>query len=164
MIGEYVRVDPATLTMSSADYARLMSATLEKGALFRFTAPGFSMTPFIRDGAVLTIAPAPAQVRLGEVVAYVRPHCSKLVVHRIVGISLDGYLIKGDNAPEPDARVMRASIIGRVVRVEHGGKRVYVGLGMERIIIAFLSRRGWLMPVLRAGWRVLRPFMKGRRT
>ncbi|MEI6309523.1 MAG: signal peptidase I [bacterium] len=161
MTGEYVRVDPTALSMSSADYARLMVATLEKGALFRFTAPGFSMSPFIRDGAVLTIASAPERIRFGDVVAFVRPQCHKLVVHRVVGISQAGYLIKGDNAPEPDACVMRASIIGRVVRVEHGGKRMRLGLGMERIVFAFLSRRGWLTPVLWVGWRALRPFAKG---
>jgi signal peptidase I len=163
MSGEYVRVDPTSLSMSSADYAWLMAATLEKGAHFRFTAPGFSMSPFIRDGAVLTIAPAPVRIRLGEVVAFVRPYCGKLVVHRVVGISRAGYLIKGDNAPEPDACVIRASIIGRVVSVEHSGKRMHLGLGMERTLIAFLSRRGWLTPALWVGWRVVRPFAKGWR-
>jgi len=163
MSGEYVRVDHSSLLMSSAGYAKLMAAALAKGALFRFTAPGFSMSPFIRDGAVLTIAPAPVRIRLGEVVAFVRPTCGKLVLHRVVGISRAGYLIKGDNAPEPDACVMRASIIGRVIRVEHGGKRIRLGLGMERIVIAFLSRRGWLTPVLWVGWRVVRPFAKGWR-
>ena len=85
------------------------------------------------------------------------PEKIKLTVHRIVHISGEGYLIKGDNTPEPDGRVPASSIIGRVVRVEHRGRQVWLGMGIDRIIIAFLSRRGWLVPVVWSVWRVVKP-------
>ena len=155
MTSNYVRAKQESLSLPNTAFAILMAAVLDKKAPFRFTAPGFSMTPFIRDGDVITIASV--RLRFGDVVAFVNPCQGKLTVHRIIDVSRSGYLIKGDNTPEPDGRVPRSSIIGRVVRVEHCGKNVRLGMGIERIIIALLSRRGWLMPVVWSVWRVIKP-------
>lgn len=148
----------AKRAVSGAGFTELMAAVLEKGVPFRFTAPGYSMTPFIRDGDVITVAPG--QIRFGDMVAFVSPHSGKLTVHRVVRISRDGYLIKGDNVLEPDGCVPRTSLLGRVVSVEHLSRHVGLGLGIERVAIAFLSRRGWLIPVIGATWRVMRPVAK----
>jgi len=158
MTGNYMKVEQEAKPMSSAAYAVLMAAVLDKNASFRFTAPGFSMSPFIRDGDVLTIESGP--LRYGDVVAFVNPCRGKLTVHRIIHISRSGYLIKGDNSPEPDGYMPRSSIIGRVVCVEHCGKNVRLGMGMERAVIAWLSRRGWLRPVVWSVWRMARPLAK----
>jgi signal peptidase I len=141
--------------VSGAGFTVLMASVLEKGVPFRFTAPGHSMTPFIRDGDVITVAPV--RIRFGDVVAFVSPHGGKLTVHRVVRVSRDGYLIKGDNTVEPDGTVPRTSLLGRVVGVEHCSRHVRLGLGIERVAIAYLSRRGWLIPVIGATWRVMRP-------
>lgn len=150
--------DRAKRAMSGAGFAVLMAVVLEKGVPFRFTAPGHSMTPFIRDGDVITVAPG--RIRFGDVVAFVSPHSGRLTVHRVVGIARDGCLIKGDNIPEPDGTVPRTGLLGRVVGVEHGSRHVGLGLGIERVAIAFLSRRGWLIPAIGATWRVMRPVAK----
>lgn len=160
MIGRYVKVKQETQSLPNTAVAELMVAVLDKKSSFRFTAPGFSMTPFIRDGDIITIAQG--RRRCGDVVAFVNPGNGKLTVHRIVHISPEGYLIKGDNLPCPDCRIPGSAIIGSVVRVEHGGRQVRLGLGMERIVVALLSRRGWLPLV----W-IVRRFIKsvaGRHT
>ena len=46
-----------------------------------------------------------------------------------------------------DCRIPRENLLGRVTRVERNGKAVWLGLGPERTLIAWLSRRGWLIPV-----------------
>jgi signal peptidase I len=150
--------NPGKRAVSGAGFTVLMAAVLEKGVPFRFSASGSSMTPFIRDGDVITVAPG--RIRYGDVVAFVSPHSEKLTVHRVVRVSIDGYLIKGDNVAEPDGYVPRASLLGRVSRVEHGSKHVRLGLGIERVVIAFLSRRGWLISVIGATWGVVRPVAK----
>jgi signal peptidase I len=160
MSREFVKANHASLEMPNPAFAELMTAVLDKGAPFRFRAAGFSMAPFIRDGDVITIAPAPARIRFGEVVAFEDSPGGKLAVHRVVRISGDGYLTKGDNAAEPDARVPRPGVLGLVVRVEHRGKRVRFGLGIERAAIAFLSRYGWLIPVVLTAWRIVRSAVK----
>jgi len=160
MTGKYVKADQAQLAMPNAAFAELMTAVLDKGTPFRFQATGFSMTPFIRSGDVITIAPTPARIRFGDVVAFESPSGGKLVVHRVVRVSRDGYIIKGDNSPEADADVPGSRILGRVARVERRGKRVRLGSGIERVAVAFLSRRGWLTRIVWTAWRFARPFVK----
>jgi signal peptidase I len=160
MTSDYVVVNAAGETMPNARVAGLMAAVLTTGAPFRFTASGFSMSPFIHDGDAITIAPTPARIRYGDVVAFVNPFGGKLIVHRVVHISRDAYLMQGDHALKPDGCVSRADIIGRVIRVERHGKRVRLGLGIERAVIAFLSRRGWLVPMIVSTWWIFRPILK----
>jgi hypothetical protein len=116
------------------------------------------MTPFIHHDDVITIAPGP--YRFGDVVAFTNPYSGKLTVHRIVHVSRKGYLTKGDNTLEPDGRVSRSSIIGRVVQVKHHGRSVKLGLGAERIVISWLSRRGWLAPLMWTIWRFIEPIAR----
>ena len=149
-------------TISGPVLVALLRAVLERGQPFRFEAPGFSMSPFIRDGDAITVAPlAGASPRPGDVVAFLRPDSGKLVVHRVVGKRGDAFLIiRGDNAEEGDGLVPRANVLGRVTRVERDGKRVYLGLGPERHLIAFLTRWGLLRPLLLSVWRLVRPIVR----
>jgi len=125
-----------------------------------FVVPGFSMSPFIHDGDVITLASAPTRVRFGDVVAFMNPHNGKLTVHRIVGMARVAYRVKGDNSPEEDGVIARRCILGRVTHVERAGRNGRLGLGIERVVIAFLSRRGWLFPVIIPIWRIVRPLAK----
>jgi hypothetical protein len=129
------------------------------------------MSPFIKDGDVITIAPVRPSHRnqhfrtpspipsgeapgvrtygIGQVVAFVIPVDRKLVVHRIIGRHESRFLIQGDNLHGPVADMIhRDDILGRVVRIERGRKRVRLGLGPERYAIAVLSRAGLLLPIL----------------
>ncbi len=145
---KYVVENETPRTMPNGGFSELMEAVLARGAPFRFQASGFSMFPFIRDDDLITIAPRPERIRSGEVVAFVNPCGAKLTVHRVVQVLRAGYLLQGDNLPEPDGVVPHDDILGRVIRVEHCGQRMWLGLGFERAAIAFLSRRGWLIPLL----------------
>lgn len=72
----------------------------------------------------------------------------------MVGRRADSSHIKGDNVPDEAILVPGADILGRITRVERYGKRISLGLGPERVLIAFLSRSGLLLPVLRLHWRI----------
>jgi hypothetical protein len=129
------------------------------------------MSPFIKDGDVITIAPVQPSNRnphaptpsslppeeapelrncgIGQVVAFVNPVNERLVVHRIIGRHESRFLIQGDNLAGAVADMIhRDDILGRVVRIERGRKRVWLGLGPERYAIAVLSRVGLLLPIL----------------
>ena len=81
----------------------LITAVLEKGSAFRFQAKGGSMTPFIKDGDVITLESIQGKKILrGDVVAVISPTPEKLRVHRVVKINKVGYIIKGDNAGRID--------------------------------------------------------------
>jgi signal peptidase I len=148
MPNDHVVVNGISQTMPSAKFVELMATVLSRGAPFRFRASGYSMYPFIRDGDVIMIAPILSRLRLGDIAAYVNPSNNRLTVHRVIHIVHNGYLFRGDNCPEPDGYISHMDIIGRVTQVEHRGRRMPLGLGIERIAIAFLSSHGWLTHLL----------------
>lgn len=150
----------ASVPIPNAAFTELMAAVLERGAPFRFAAPGRSMSPFIRDGDVVTIAPAPARIRLGDVVAFVNPQGARLTVHRVVGKAPGAYRIRGDNTAAEDGVIAICHILGRVTRVERAGRNIRLGMGIERVSLALLSRQGWLIPAIGPLWRLVRPVAK----
>ena len=172
------------LRLSGPALVDLMRAVLARGRSFRFRARGWSMSPFIRDGDVVTVAPLQPPDRsphaptpsspsagnvtearncdVGQVVAFVSALGRRLLVHRIIGRHESGFLIQGDNLSGPVADTVRPDdILGRVVRIERGRKRVWLGLGPERYAIAVLSRAGLLLPI-RSRAAVLRRFFRRR--
>ena len=130
------------ISLSAESVLVLLRAVLERGVPFRFRAKGFSMSPFIRDGDVITIHPLAGRIPgAGEVVAFLHPKTGKVAVHRIIRRSGDDFYLKGDNAPDMDGLVPRENVLGFVKHIERRGKRVHLGLGPERRLIARAS--GW---------------------
>jgi phage repressor protein C with HTH and peptisase S24 domain len=150
------------LSLSTQQLEKLMRGVLDKGACFRFQGKGFSMSPFIKDGDVLTIVPVQGSAPgFGDVVVFTHPNTSKLIIHRIIGKRAGSYLTKGDNAPEEDGLISRAAIVGQVAKVERDGKYISLGLGPDRFIIAFVTRTG-LLPLLWSVWSLVRFFRRRR--
>jgi phage repressor protein C with HTH and peptisase S24 domain len=137
------------LLLSGQDFTELFKAILSKKAAVRFKAMGFSMSPFIRDKDVLTIAPSSddSVIACGEVTAFIHPLTGKLAVHRVVSVKNGFYVIKGDNTAEADGLIPRKDILGCVIKVERKEKTVFFGIGIEKRLIALLSRKKLLMPL-----------------
>jgi hypothetical protein len=136
--------------VSSASLAGLLREALAHGAPFRFEATGWSMSPFIRNGDLITVsALGGAPPRLGDVVAFALP-AQPLLVHRIVAARPEAFLLRGDNTSSPDGEVPLAEIYGRVTMVERGGRRRRLGFGPERYLLAWLSRAGLLRRLIQA--------------
>jgi hypothetical protein len=149
------------LSLPAPALAELLQAVLRKGGSFRFRATGSSMSPCIREGDVILVAPLPpgASPRLGQVVAFAHPDTRRLAVHRIVARRGGSFLIKGDSRPLADGLIPAADVLGYVARVERDGQEVWAGLGPERLLIACLTRRTPLWSWLRPLWRWVRPFV-----
>ena len=65
--------------------------------------------------------------------------------------------MKGDGTTGVDSPVPTANILGLVTRVERGRKRVFIGLGPERFLIALLTRKGLMVPLVRVVAKLFRP-------
>jgi hypothetical protein len=138
------------LPLSSTDLLALLSEVLAKGARFRFLASGYSMSPFIRDGDIITVRPCESTtLRKGMVAAYVRPLDGRLAVHRIVRRTQFGLALKGDHDPIADYPLASSGILGVVDTVERNGQRIRLGLGPEKGLIAVLSAWGLISWVFR---------------
>lgn len=119
-----------TLPCGSASFCELSTDLLRLGNTLRFRAQGISMTPLVRDGDILEVAPAAGQtIQLGDIVlSSVVP--GKVVVHRVVGIENRAedhyYLIQGDRAPTPDGWVHRAQVFGKLTSLERNGQVIHM--------------------------------------
>jgi signal peptidase I len=149
------------LSLAGPALVHLLRAVLGKGASVRLQVSGFSMSPFIKNEDVVTLSPLKnASPSVGDVIAFVLREEDKLRVHRVVGKKGDLYVTKGDNSSEADESVPRQNILAFVTRVERNGKEVFLGLGPERFLIAFLVGRGLLLPLLLPIVRLIRIFVK----
>lgn len=151
------------LSLSGAALVGLLRAVLGEGVPFTFRAKGFSMSPFIRDGDLVTVSPLQdALPRLGDIVAFVGPGGERLIIHRVVGTRGDFHLLRGDATSEVDGLVREGDILGRVTQVERDGQEIRLGLGPERFLIAIMTRSGLLSHVVYPACRLLRSITKRR--
>jgi hypothetical protein len=143
------------LSIPGPEMAELLGTVLKKGKRFRFKAKGFSMSPFIRDGDLLTLSCYSSRLpRTADIVAFVQPDIGKLIIHRIVGRRGEFFMVKGDNHSGRYENVLKGSILGYVQAIEKGSKKRYLGLGLERFLIAWLSRNNFLPVFLAVARRI----------
>lgn len=111
------------ISLSAPVIMELIEAVHEKGASFRFQARGYSMTPAIRDGDVITLSPLGSKMPgRGDVLAFRHPERPRLLVHRVLRKKKSRYFIKGDNVTEADGWIPAENILGLITRVEQQGK------------------------------------------
>ena len=134
------------LSIPGTALVEIMQAVHARGLPFRFSAGGCSMTPFIKDGDIISVSPPSSRLPgMGDVVAFLHPETKLLCIHRVLSCNKGALLIQGDNSPgKPDGMIPMEAVMGRITRVERGGRRIRLGLGPERILIALLSRSGLL--------------------
>ena len=146
------------LDLNHEGLLELLEAVLEKGRPFRFRAAGISMHPYIRDGDVVTVENIQGKVLgIGDVVAALHPQNGRLMIHRIIKKTPDGYKIRGDNTPDSETLIQKDKVYGIVSQISRNGNPVTFGLGLEKYLIAlripFDRNSGFTQPLLR---RVLR--------
>jgi hypothetical protein len=124
----------------------LLRAILDKGRPCRFRAKGASMSPFVKDGDIVTVSPIAARrLGAGAVVAFLHPGTGRVAVHRIIGERGGRFLLRGDNAYAADGALPKDRILGVVTEVvRHGRRRKGITDGWAPVI-ARLSRTGGLV-------------------
>jgi GNAT superfamily N-acetyltransferase len=145
------------LRLDDDAFAELSAEILRQGGSFRFKARGSSMSPFIRDGDLLTIGPADAaSLEVGEV-AFYRTHRDRIIAHRVVGRATQaGVLVletRGDARLTSDCLVPGDRVLGRVVRIRRGGRVFYLDRGPWLLVARVWIR---VLPLRRAVARLAR--------
>lgn len=140
----------------------LIEAVHEKGASFRFQAPGHSMVPAIRDGDLITVAPLGDLLpRRGDVVAFRHPEHPRMLVHRVLHAKDKKYFVMGDSCPEADGWIPAENLLGIITRVERSGKdRFWPNRSrpsyFSDLFLTFYPLWPPVRRVLAKGWRWLR--------
>jgi len=141
--------------LNGAQFRDLAAPVLRDGYRLRFQACGGSMGPFIKDGDVLEVAPLEkGRVRHGDVLL-VEAGDGRWLAHRVIKTGRrDGercFLLKGDACPAPDGWFDTKHLLGRVLIVDRGGRRIDLTSSSARLsarlwvtIVPWTSRFSWL--------------------
>jgi len=103
-----------------------------------------SMTPTFTPGDMLTIRPyGNRRIRRGDVVVFPSPETGDLITHRVVEVSDDGVVTRGDNVQsQVDPWMLRpGDIVGCVTTAERAGKERQVWGGAVGIAYHGIHRR-----------------------
>ena len=103
---------------------------LAKKGFYPTTVVGVSMLPLLRQNVdTVIIEPLTAPAKKYDVVLFRRD--GQLVLHRIVAVEEDCYIIRGDNAPGID-RVPPSHLLGKMTQFTRSTKQYSVnGLGYK---------------------------------
>ena len=157
------------IRIDHSDLAALAYSILAEGHVLRFSAPGYSMFPFIRDGDIVEVQPLNNwHPRAMDIIVYAHPN-GKVRVHRLDKVrQTDAGLrlyLRGDAPPFCGEWIESGQVLGRVAAVEHAERRV-------RMDSRLMRSMAWLwaaaMPfsayILRLGiffFHIVRRFSKG---
>ena len=116
----------------------------------RLRVNGFSMLPSIWPGDVVSVSTVDRDpYQPGDVVLYTRN--GRLFVHRLVEMTGEAAVTRGDALPDPDPPVRSEDLLGRVVSIERRGSPIALPREVSwrrRLVGAVLSRSGRLVRVL----------------
>ena len=107
----------------SIEPADVIADLLSRGHSVRFRARGHSMHPIIRSDDYLLVVPV-VEIATGDVVLTLADR--GLTAHRVISLT-DGVVVtRGDNAPDDDAPLERARVLGVVTHAERNGRMARV--------------------------------------
>lgn len=92
----------------------MIIAVISDGGLFRLYIKGTSMLPLLRQGKDSVMLATPSELRKNDIILYKRSDGS-YVLHRIIRIKKDGYLICGDNQFVIERGINSNNVIAKVV-------------------------------------------------
>ncbi len=125
------------IELSSSELANTSKDLLTAGYKIRFRVTGKSMVPVIVPGDLLTVAPIEGDnIRLGQIVMIITDQ-GRTIVHRLVSLHAMGnknfIQTCGDNASVKDKPVEKQQVLGRIIEIQRGGKRVDSSRFLNRI-------------------------------
>ena len=111
---------------SLAEYRRTAHAALASAnpiGLLRLQVISDSMRPLLRPGDGVLVQPIePVAGRMGDILVVQRG--AELITHRLIDVTGEGWVLRGDNAILADAPVASSDCIGRVIAIERGARRL----------------------------------------
>ena len=97
---------------------------LERSGKLVYTTVGTSMNPLIQQDRDLSLIEKPkGRLKKYDVALYKRPN-GQYVLHRVVKVLDDGYVILGDNCVNKEFNIKETQILGVLVSLVRNGKEV----------------------------------------
>lgn len=97
----------------------LINETISTGGEFRLFHKGTSMMPLLRQGIDSVLLVSPTNIKKNDIVLYERPS-GQLVMHRIIKVKRNSYLICGDNQYILEKGITDANMLAKVKGIYRG--------------------------------------------
>ncbi len=127
-----------TLNLKREDFVSIAHGVLDRGRILRFKAKGGSMSPFIRNGDVVEVAPLKGRINLGDIILY-HSSCGSPVIHRVIQRNKESIITKGDSVSNSDQPIFSKQVLGRVVAVEKNGWCIRLDKSTVRLLNIILA-------------------------
>lgn len=130
------------LRFSGQDLYDLMISVLNDNHNMKIQCRGNSMAPFIKDRNILTLNPAEKNhsFQIGNIVVIAIHDKKRILIHRIVAVTSDKYLVKGDNNSTSDGWFNKKDILGTVKKIKTNTGFEYSPKPWQNLIIALGSK------------------------
>ena len=99
--------------------------TLQNGGTVELPITGTSMFPLLKAGRDTVIIKADSSFQVGDIIFYRRDD-GHFVLHRIVGVDENGYVLCGDNQTMLERNITEKHIIAKVIEIHRDGKIISV--------------------------------------
>ena len=103
--------------------AELMSKPLGEGKTVKFTVVGSSMYPLLRNGVDNVFLSSKTTPGKYDVILYRRKDGS-YVLHRIVGVKKDGFVLCGGNQLKTESPVISKDVVAVMTAFERNGREI----------------------------------------
>lgn len=97
----------------------LISEVISSGGEFRLFPRGTSMMPLLREGTDSVVLVSPESVQKGDIAFYRRAN-GQFVLHRVIRIKKDEYLMCGDNQYIIEHGIKKENILAKVAHIYRG--------------------------------------------
>ncbi len=122
----------------------LIDEVISKGGEFKINPNGVSMLPVIRPGRDSVTLILPLDLKKGDIVLYRRDN-DKFVLHRIMSIKNDRFIMCGDNQKVIEYGITKAHILAKVKDIYiDGAKLNQEGEEYKKYIKCRLKKLKWL--------------------
>ena len=112
------------LTYNLSDLEPILKHTLSEGGTFRFYPRGTSMLPTIKEGRdQVLLTSVPEKLEKYQIILYKRKD-GTFVLHRIVKIKGDTYVMCGDNQYILETGILREQMLGLVCGIVQDGETI----------------------------------------
>ena len=102
----------------------VMDSVINTGGEFKMISRGTSMLPMLRNGVdTVAIVKKDGKLKVGDVPLYIREN-GEYVLHRIIKVKKDGYVLRGDNQTVSEYPVTDERIVGVLTAYIKDGKRI----------------------------------------
>jgi len=130
-----------------------IESILEKEGFYLFTGSGSSMWPLIRDGIdTIEVRPVRQPLAAGDVVLF-RDAQDKYVLHRIMEVKENCYLVSGDNTYSPEL-VPKERIIGIMTGLWRGDRKILLDSPKYALYTKLFLKSPFLFRILKSKfWR-----------